>query len=79
MSKLPSYKRDATGHVESWRTHGTQNLEPSPFRQNQMMTGDLKKRTPLQYYTTKQRTVLDKHPRACFAVVTASFLGVYTW
>ena len=79
MSSLPSYKRDPTGHVETWRTHGNANLSPSPIRQDQIMSGDRRSKVPLKYYPVQQKTILDKYPRASFAVCAATFIGIYAW
>ena len=73
---LPSYKRDPVGDVETWRNNAA--IQPSPFRQNQMMGGDRRSRGPLQYYPVRRKTIFDKYPRASTAGVVIVFLTIYT-
>ena len=73
---LPSYKRDPVGEVESWRNTGV--VQPSPYRQNQLMGADRRARGPLQYYPVRKKTVFDKYPRAAAAGGVVAFLTIYT-
>ena len=74
---LPSYKRDAVGQVESrMNTYGSD--QPSPFRQNQLVSGDRRASSPLQRYPIQNKTLYDKYPRACKAAVVVTFLALYT-
>ena len=73
---LPSYKRDPVGEVETYR--GGRDLQPTPFRANQLMQQDKNKRGPLQRYELPTPKFWHKHSRALSAVAIGSFIIIYT-
>ena len=74
---LPSYKKDPVGEIESLRVGGRE-LQPTPFRANQMMQQDRRKRGPLQRYEIPPVKSWQKHHRALSALAIGSFIIVYT-
>ena len=73
---LPSYKRDPVGEVETYR--GGRDLQPTPFRANQLMQQDKSKSGPLQRYELPTPKFWHKHSRALSAVAIGSFIIIYT-
>ena len=73
---LPSYKRDPLGETESLRV-GASDLQPTPFRANQMMQQDKKMRGPLQRYQLPSPRIWEKYHRACAALAIGTFIFVY--
>ena len=74
---LPSYKKDPLGEVENYRV-GSRQLQPTPFRANQMMQQDQRKKSPLQHYEVPEPKFWHKHHRALSALAIGTFIFVYT-
>ena len=74
---LPSYKKDPLGEVENYRV-GSRQLQPTPFRANQMMQQDQRKKSPLQRYEVPEPKFWHKYHRALSALAIGTFIFVYT-
>ena len=74
---LPSYKKDPLGEVENYRV-GSRQLQPTPFRANQMMQQDQRKKSPLQHYEVPEPKFWYKYHRALSALAIGTFIFVYT-
>ena len=72
---LPSYKRDPVGEVESYRGG---DVQPTPFRANQLLQQDRGKRGPLQRYEIPTPKFWHKHSKALSAMAIGSFILLYT-
>merc|ERR1712110_774032 len=73
---LPSYKKDPLGEVEGYR--GGRDVQPTPFRANQLIQQDKNKRGPLQRYELPTPKFWHKHSRALTAMALGSFIIIYT-
>ena len=73
---LPSYKKDPLGEIESYNT--SRDVQPTPFRANQLIQQDRAKRGPLQRYNLPKQTFWHKHSRALSATAIGAFIIIYT-